>query len=132
LGCNNMATTHSNEDPVNVAGTTELPAGASLTITLSLSQQQALSWAVGFALDDRAHYLKHADPEVDYGAEWPEVAVANGNHLDNLAAVCEKLSEFGAAGDCRQLASGFREAADAEPDGNDLSSASEIETATTE
>jgi len=108
---------------MSVAGTLGLPAGASLTISLSLDQQRALSWAIAAALDDRAHYLKYADPDVDHGVEWPEVAVGNGTHLDNLASICEQLTKFGTADDCRRLAAEFREAVETEPD--DLCDASE-------
>jgi hypothetical protein len=80
-----MTTTHSDEDPMNIDGAGGLLADASLTLTVTPEQQQALWWAIEAALDDQSYYLKYADPDVDHGEEWPEVAIATAKHLDNLA-----------------------------------------------
>jgi hypothetical protein len=105
---------------MNVAGAVGLPADGSVTLTVTPGQQQALWWAIDAALDDQAYYLKNADPDVDHGDEWPEVAAAKAIHLDNLAVTCEELRGFRAADACRELASAFREAVGVESEGGDL------------
>jgi hypothetical protein len=54
-------------------------------ITLTPEEVEALGYALDLAYDDQSAYLDTGNPEVDYGAEWPEVARIKARQYSALA-----------------------------------------------
>lgn len=61
------------------------------TIILTDQEVEALGEALDLAHGDQQSYLNNGNPSVDYGNEWPAVALAKAERFLRLAAVGEKL-----------------------------------------
>lgn len=62
-----------------------------MTIELNDDERAALSDAIDLARNDQEHYLDFGNPEVDYAAEWREVAGEKAKLWATLARVSAKL-----------------------------------------
>ena len=71
------------------------------TIRMNEDRRTAILWAIQKAVEELEYYVNNGNPEMDYAAEWPDVAKDNIARLESLAVICDELGDCGEAHDVR-------------------------------